>query len=128
MSEDKFLTFNEHNKTVFDTLTKVFPNSNEILRTAPFIEICTSAVTLMDFFGKAFAPVTHDMANIISKLNSIYLEDKENYTFFEAMVLNEHTQGKMFVVEGVIWLERLLRFLCIFLQMIISDMEEPTNK
>lgn len=122
MSEAKISNFAECDNINFSTCVKDFCIPGKYLKTQQILDASRSVISLMGRFGKAFSPIIYDLDNIISKLNSIYHEDKENFAHFEFMILNSVREGKANVSENVIWLERLLRFWNVYLQMIIDDL------
>lgn len=129
MSKTKNPTPKENAKTIFSILKGDFNFPGYYLQTKPFLEACQSAITVMDLFGKAFSPIIYDMGNIVNDLNDLYLKDEDSYSNLEVMVLRNMNPEGMTVIEGIKWLERLLRFLNVFFQMIIDDMErdQTTN-
>lgn len=130
MCDSKNTTCSKIIKTVFADLRADFHSLPEPLTTERFLNACKSAVTLMDLFGKAFAPMIYDMEGILTKLNTVFSADQENYAYLEDMLIKESQiglLGRTRTVNGIIWIERLLRFFSTFLQLLIDDIEKGTT-
>ncbi|KAJ3642538.1 hypothetical protein Zmor_025306 [Zophobas morio] len=115
----------EESATIFSTLPGQFPNlvenKNQKMKTREFIDASSGVVTLVEKFGKVFAPVIYDMNGNIRKITGKYEEDKDKNEFMEDMILKQKEAGELVVVNALQWLRRALHFVSCFFQAIIED-------
>nr|XP_023022322.1 glycolipid transfer protein-like [Leptinotarsa decemlineata] len=110
-----------HEPTVFSTLPAHFPNASEKIKTKEFLEASSAAVTVIERFGKVFAPVINDMNGNVQKLLSRYEKDIEGNEYLEDMIVREQTEGENVATDALMWLRRALHFLSLFYQYLIED-------
>lgn len=128
MSEVIIPSPNENSKTVFSSSTKDFHIPGKYLETCKILDACRSAINIMHNFGKAFSAIIYDLENILSKVETVYREDPKKYEFLEHFAQSGIREDGTFYlnenIDNIVWLERLLRFWCLFLQLIIDDIEK----
>ncbi|XP_050310190.1 glycolipid transfer protein [Anthonomus grandis grandis] len=110
----------EDTKTMF-TITPFFPDPKKKLKTREFLEASEGLVTIIDKFGKVFAPVVNDMNGNITKLRTKYNEDIEQHEDLEDMILKDKVEGDLVSADALLWLRRALHFMAIFFQFVIID-------
>ncbi|KAH1000425.1 hypothetical protein HUJ04_000334 [Dendroctonus ponderosae] len=110
-------------KTAFSVLQVQFPVATDRLRTLDFLEAAHGLVTIVERFGKVFAPVINDMNGNIKKLRNRYEEDCASHAHLEEMILREQVEGGMVATDALLWLRRALHFLSQFFECIIMDSE-----
>ncbi|XP_030762695.1 pleckstrin homology domain-containing family A member 8 [Sitophilus oryzae] len=118
---------NEENRTIFTSIAVYFPDANENLKTIEFLDASSGVVTIVEKFGKVFAPVVSDMNGNINKIRKKYEEDSQSHHEIETMILKEQVEGELFATESLIWLKRALHFLSTFFQYIIIDSDTNRN-
>ncbi|XP_017852038.1 pleckstrin homology domain-containing family A member 8 [Drosophila busckii] len=103
----------------FKTL-KGFPAAAEKIETQVFLHAAQEIVTVIESFGKLFAPVISDMNGNINKLNKVYGTDVLKYQYLEDMItLNVNVDD--FAANALLWLKRGLQLICTFFENIYND-------
>jgi len=100
--------------TYFDTISKSFKDvtvTTEGIATAEFLEACDSLVQMFNLFNSsAFSMVQSDITTNIKKVRTRYLTDESANRTVELLVENEKTEKKRIATEGLVWLNRGLKF------------------
>ncbi|XP_072391008.1 glycolipid transfer protein [Diabrotica undecimpunctata] len=124
MSED---ISGSNDSTVFTVLC-VYQNSSDKIKTKEFLEACSDAVSIIERFGKAFAPVVLDMQGNIQKLKREHEKDVTSNMYVEDMILRERSEVGL-ATEALMWLKRGLHFLSTFFTLILEDsqLEMPSS-
>ncbi|KAF4520114.1 hypothetical protein B566_EDAN010270 [Ephemera danica] len=94
------------------------------LDTVQFLESAAGVVSLVDLFGKTFAPVKSDMGGNVEKLTKQYNKDKIQNVTLHDMVISEKKAGENFATEALLWLKRALHFFQVFLRCVVHDAKE----
>jgi hypothetical protein len=115
-------------KTFFDTMTFSYV---DVIRVQGEIEVETylkateSLITIFDHLSPtAFIPIKADMNGNVLKIRQKYLKDTDKYSTLEKIVRSESETKDKVATQGLLWLNRGLKFIYQALNRSQEDKEE----
>ncbi|GFO32830.1 C1orf50 homolog [Plakobranchus ocellatus] len=114
-------TFTE--KTAFANIVR-FPvvGDDNLIETKPFLDACSGVLSVLDKLGSAFSVPKKDVQGNIKRVTECYETDPNLYKTVNVFMEKKQSPGSL------LWLKRALQFLLAFIDSILQDHINGTEK
>lgn len=72
-------------------------------------------------FGTVFTPITYDLNQNITKIETKFLENKEKFKYLDDLVIEESKTSSIVVTDALQWLRRGLHFMWHYFDLILTN-------
>ncbi|XP_011499348.1 PREDICTED: glycolipid transfer protein isoform X2 [Ceratosolen solmsi marchali] len=103
----------------------MFPEPiNGEISSKDFLTASRGVIRILDYCGKMFMPVKHNLQVNIDKIAKIFNLNRKNYSTLQKIIIEQKNEVESrTVIDALLWLGRGLHMIQLFFESIVNDFE-----